>query len=259
MSTDVVTSTQLHPDGKRTNAASKWTFTATRDHDGKEFTCRSENAALKQPQKATIRMEVKYPPDVQLTVDRTHITEGDDLRFSCSATANPADSLVYKWYKNDEVVFGDVSTTLILPKVGRELNGAVIACEVTNAVGARRAENTLNINFGPVFKTEMNQVHGVELGHEARLLCDVDGNPTPEITWLFEKSPRVLSTESALVIPEMNYDTAGRYLCRASVRGFSEIAASTQVFIKGKSVVFSLSLFNITHRTCLCVYVCLDD
>lgn len=199
-----------------------------------ELTCRSENPALKQPQKATIRLEVKYAPEVTLTVDRTHITEGDDLRFTCTASANPALDLVYKWYKNDEVVIGDVSTTLILPHVTRDLNGAVIACEVANAVGARRAEHVLSVHFGPVWRTPLPAVHGADLGQQVKLTCDVDGNPQPEITWLFEKSPRVLSTDAELVIGEMSYELAGRYVCRAAVRGFDEIVAATQVFIKGK-------------------------
>lgn len=228
-------STQLVNDGKRANAALKWVLQPSREHDGKMFTCRSENPALKQPQKVHIRMEVKYPPDVQLTIDSTHIMEGDDIKFTCAATANPSD-VIYKWYKNDEIIVGDIATTLILPKASRVLNGAVIACEVSNSVGTTRATHSLNIHFGPAFRTPLAAVHGAELGQEVRLKCDVEGNPPPEIIWLYETVPRVLSTEADLVIGQMSYAAAGKYFCRASVRGFPEIAEYTQVFIKGMSL-----------------------
>lgn len=179
---------------------------------------------------------MRYAPEVTIALDRALVSEGDDLRFTCTASANPGGELVYKWYKNDELLLGDSTTTLVLPKVGRELNGATIACEVSNSVGTRRAEHVLNVLFGPVFRTPLAGVHGAELAESVKLLCDVDGNPAPDITWLYEKSPRVLATDAELTLADMTYEMAGRYSCRASVRGYSEIVASTQVFIKGTSV-----------------------
>lgn len=232
----VTYTTQLLADGKRANAFLKWTFAASKDHDGKTFTCRSENPALKKPQKASIRLEVKYPPAVKLIMDREHVLEGEDVKFTCDATANPG-AVIYKWYKNDEVVVGDHATSFTMRQVSREDNGAKIACEVSNAVGVAKSSLVLNLNFGPVLRSSLQDVYGVIPGQEVKLKCDVAGNPAPEIIWLFEGSDRVLSTEPELVIPQMNYDSAGKYLCRASVRGFPEISTSTQVFIKGKGVV----------------------
>lgn len=56
---EVEYTTQLLADGKRANAALKWTLTPRREHDGKTFTCRSENPALTQPLHARISLEVK--------------------------------------------------------------------------------------------------------------------------------------------------------------------------------------------------------
>ncbi|KAI1286001.1 Irregular chiasm C-roughest protein [Halotydeus destructor] len=230
---------QLISDGKRANSMAKLAFVVGREHDGKSFTCRSENQAMKRPHKVYISMKVKYPPDVQLTIDQAHVAEGEDIRLTCTATANPVDGMVYKWYKNDEVVAGTEDTVLVLAKVTKELNGAVIGCQVTNSVGSTLATQVLSVQFGPVFGTPLAPVTGVQLDQLVKLQCDVQGNPKPEITWLFEKSPRVLSTESELTIGQMTKDSAGSYLCRASVRGFAEIAASTHVFIKGPPKVTS--------------------
>lgn len=220
-----------------------------------ELTCRSENPALKQPQKASIRLEVRYAPEVTIALDRTTITEGDDLRFTCTASANPGGDIVYKWYKNDEVIMGDATTQLILLKVGRDMNGAVIACEASNAVGTRRAQHTLSVLFGPVFRTPLPAVHGADRGESVKLTCDVDGNPTPDITWMNEKSPRVLSNEAELTLADMTYEMAGSYLCRASVRGFSEIVASTQVFIKGSYCSINPHSSRTRHRLLYTLYI----
>lgn len=62
-SEEVVYTRTPMPDGKRENAVLKWTFKPTKDHDGKTFTCRSENPALTQPQKAHIKLEVEVCSD----------------------------------------------------------------------------------------------------------------------------------------------------------------------------------------------------
>lgn len=177
-------------------------------------------------------MEVKFPPAVILTSSNLNVLEGEDVKLTCSATANPSD-VIYKWYKNDVIINGDLSTSYFIHKITREDHGAIIACEVKNSVGESRATHTLSVNFGPVFKSPLPAVFGAELGNEVKLKCEVEGNPQPEIIWLLEGNTRVLSTESELNLGEMAYDLVGKYLCRASVRGFAEISGSTTVFIKG--------------------------
>lgn len=231
----VTYSTQILSDGKRANAFSKFTFKATKDHDGKRFYCRAENPAVKKPT-TSIQIAVKFPPDVSLSMDRQHVLEGEDVTFNCEASANPK-HMVFKWFRDGQVVVGDHATSYTIHSVSREDNGVTVTCEVSNAVGVAKSSLVLSLNFGPVLRSPLQQVYGATIGQEVRLKCDVAGNPSPEIIWLFEGSPRVLSTESELVIPEMNYDSAGRYLCRASVRGFPEISTSTQVFIKGEHEV----------------------
>ncbi|RWS31641.1 irregular chiasm C-roughest protein-like protein [Leptotrombidium deliense] len=231
-SSSTQSSTQLLSDGKRANAMLKWTFQASREHNGKTFICRSENPALSKPQKSLIKIEVKYPPDVKLTVNSTNIGEFDDVRFTCEASANPAD-IVYKWYKNNEVVVGDYSTTFEIRKISRNYNKAEISCEVSNSVGTTKATHTLDVHFGPAFKSAPEKVLSADIGSEVKLNCDVDGNPKPKVVWLFNSSPKVLSTERELIIPEMTYEKSGKYICRAAVEGFPEIWTSTLVFIKG--------------------------
>lgn len=225
-------STQLLSDGKRWNAALKWTFIASKEHDGRVLTCRSENAALKQPAKATIRVEVKYAPEVQLRISSTHLQIGDDVVFICDAKGNP-NQLLYKWFKNEELIVGDHGTRLLIPNVNKDLNGAIISCEVSNSVGTTRAKHVLSITYGPTFKTPLDAVYGAELGEDVKLRCDVDGNPRPEVSWFLLGQNHVLNTGPDLMIHNINKEKTGKYMCRASVKGFPEISATSLVFIKG--------------------------
>ncbi len=225
-------STQPLSDGKRSNAVSKWTLVASKEFDGQTLTCRSENPALKQPAKASIRLEVKYAPDVQLKVSSAQIIVGEDIEITCEATGNP-NQLLYKWFKNDEIIIGDHDKILVLQKVTKELNGQVISCEVSNTVGSGKAKHTLDISYGPSFKSAMDSVYGAELGQDVRLKCEVDGNPKPDITWLMLGSSNVLNTGPELTIRQMTNEKVGKYICRASVKGFPEISAQLFVFIKG--------------------------
>ena len=117
--------------------------------------------------------------------------------------------------------------------VDRVMNSAVIACEVSNTVGQSRATHTLNIAFGPILKTLEDQVFGSDLGRDVRLKCEVEGNPKPDITWLKLGQTNVLSKDSELFIRGMNREKVGKYICRASVKGFPEISAKHIVALNG--------------------------
>ncbi|XP_054169290.1 irregular chiasm C-roughest protein-like [Oppia nitens] len=224
--------TQLLSDGKRWNAALKWTFIASKEFDGKQLTCRSENAALKQPKYTHIKVEVRYAPEVRIQAESVQQHIGEDVQLVCDAVGNPS-QLTYKWFKNDEPVVGDHGSRLVIHKVGKDMNGMVISCEAANSVGVGRAKWTLDVIYGPYFRTPLDSSTGSQMGQQITLRCDVDSNPRPNITWLMAGSTQVMSTGPELMIRDMSADKVGRYMCRASVKGFAEISAQSLVFIKG--------------------------
>ena len=111
ISKNITFNSQLLSDGKRVNTESKWTFIAGKDYDNKTIVCRSENSALKEPLTASIRLDVKYAPEVKLLVVEPigQIRVGDNVVFLCEANANPMHQLLYKWFKNDEIIIGENS------------------------------------------------------------------------------------------------------------------------------------------------------
>lgn len=74
------------------------------------------------------------------------LEEGERVRFSCSASANPS-QLSYAWYVGGRRVADapDASTELVLDHVDRRLHNHLVKCEVTNPIG--RSEQTAVLNI----------------------------------------------------------------------------------------------------------------
>jgi len=132
-------------DGKRTNVKSILKLSPKKEYHNKNITCQAQNAAERSPRSASLLMEVKYAPKVTITLEQDRIAEFEAVKLSCHADANPP-NVVYKWYINDEIAYGDYSTQLTIASVSRKLNLAVVKCEVTNAVGKSEDTQTLNVH-----------------------------------------------------------------------------------------------------------------
>jgi hypothetical protein len=234
------------------------------------FICQAQNTADKIEKTAKLKLEVKYTPKVKVSVIGQklaggRIPEGAEVRFSCQAEANPND-LTYKWYINGEEPPGDYETEMLIPKVSRDFHNSVVKCVVQNSVGRSEASTKLDISYGPVFRSKPKSVEA-DIGNQVTLSCDVDGNPPPEIVWIFDPTERVrmkvrcnclllsylakiknfinLYNFHQVVGSSLNLtlsvtaETAGRYYCKASVNGFPEIGAEATIYIKGPPSITS--------------------
>nr|XP_027204576.1 irregular chiasm C-roughest protein-like isoform X2 [Dermatophagoides pteronyssinus] len=244
-------------DGKRFNTMLKWTFEPTKNDHQKRLFCRlihptiaanNDNSSM-----ASIMLEVKYAPEVKLDITRIasaavdgnasppslqslsvfgatnlHGRSGDRIRIRCQADGNPGGSetsMQYEWLRNNEPIIGDYSNELIIDQVDKSFNGAEIQCKVTNSIGSGKSSVKLNIAYGPSFPQAMQYVYGCDPGDTVRLSCPADGNPSPEITWIKVGTSSVISTGSKLTLRNVREENIGEYLCRVSVKGFSEISA----------------------------------
>lgn len=183
------------PDSKRFTAKSILKLTPKKEHHDTTFTCQAQNTADRTYKSAKLKLEVKFAPKVTVSViggalAGGRIPEGAEIRLSCHAEANP-NELSYKWYINDELAIGDYTTEMIIVNVSRKYHDAVIKCEVNNIVGKSEETETLDISYGPAFKTKPQSVEA-DLGNTVTLSCDVDGNPSPEIVWIFDPTERVI-------------------------------------------------------------------
>ncbi|XP_074605220.1 irregular chiasm C-roughest protein-like [Brevipalpus obovatus] len=218
----------------------KWTFVAGREHHGKIFTCRSENSALKQPEKAAVRIEVEYEPQVQLFLDKTEYSEGDDIRFTCKALANPMDTLIFKWYRNGTQFASDLQATLLVSQVTREMNGQEIICQVSNSIGTSSAVHRINVRYPPTLKMDAHTYITANEGETVNLHCDVDANPPPSIKWFFNSNiDHIIGNGDHLIIPVMSEDKAGKYTCLATLNGFPNVSSTIHLFLQGPPKILS--------------------
>ncbi|RZF42205.1 hypothetical protein LSTR_LSTR004354 [Laodelphax striatellus] len=228
-------------DGRRFTAKSILKLTPKKEHHNTTFTCQAQNTADRTYRSAKLKLQVKYAPKVTVKVvgGPSRLIEGADVRLLCSADANPPD-VTYKWFINDQLVAGDPTTELVLTNISRKQHDSIVKCEVHNAVGKSEESETLDISYGPRFRTRPRSVQA-EMGATVTLSCDVDGNPPPEISWIHEDTDRVVSMSSNLTLTA-NHETHGRYYCKANVFGFPEIGAEATVYLKGPPTIIS-------HRT----------
>ncbi|XP_039280825.1 irregular chiasm C-roughest protein isoform X2 [Nilaparvata lugens] len=229
------------PDGRRFTAKSILKLTPKKEHHNTTFTCQAQNTADRTYRSAKLKLQVKYAPKVTVKVvgGTSRLIEGADVRLLCSADANPPD-VTYKWFINDQLVAGDPTTELVLTNISRKQHDSIVKCEVHNAVGKSEESETLDISYGPRFRSRPRSVQA-EMGATVTLSCDVDGNPPPEISWIHEDSDRVVSMSSNLTLTA-SQETHGRYYCKAVVFGFPEIGAEATVYLKGPPTIIS-------HRT----------
>ncbi|XP_022242354.1 irregular chiasm C-roughest protein-like [Limulus polyphemus] len=221
-------------DGKRSNAILTWKFTPKREDHLKSFTCRSENSALKQPALASITVNVKYAPKLDLLAHSTRILENSNVQFTCKVDANPPE-VSFKWYRNDEQILGNNRTVFVLNRLTRENNRDAISCEVSNTIGTTKATHTINVQYGPMFTRKLENVEA-DLGDRVTLSCDVDSNPKSNIIWTSEHSTKVLGTGPVLVIPKVTPETSGVFECRATVSGFPQVSEKVMIFLKGPPI-----------------------
>ncbi|KAJ8978266.1 hypothetical protein NQ317_003050 [Molorchus minor] len=232
------------PDGKRFTARSILKLTPRKIHHNTNFTCQALNTAERSYRSAKLKLEVKYAPKVTVKFisklgPNGRIPEGTEVRLACHADANPPD-VTYKWFLNEEPIIGDFTTELALHNITRKKHDAIVKCEVQNSVGKSEESQTLDISYGPQFRSRPRSVQA-DKHSSITLSCDVDGNPLPEITWYHEDKNKIVSSSPNLTLG-VDDKTAGKYYCKARVPGFPEVGSEATIYVKGPPQIVS-------HRT----------
>ncbi|XP_049882142.1 irregular chiasm C-roughest protein-like isoform X2 [Pectinophora gossypiella] len=231
---------EMLPDGHRATTRSVLRLTPTKEHHNQTITCQTQNTADRAPRVTTVHIEVRYAPKVNISIvsGEERIPEGSEARIRCDVDANPP-PLIYRWYLNNSPVIGDYTEEMIIFNVSRKHKNAEVRCEVSNTVGKNGKSLKLDVTYPPTFRTRPQNVEA-EVGRSVTLSCDVDGQPTPEIRWLFHEPGRIGVKGKALNLKVyVTKETAGRYICKATVEGYPEITSEATIFIKGAPVIVS--------------------
>ncbi|XP_014673249.1 PREDICTED: irregular chiasm C-roughest protein-like [Priapulus caudatus] len=223
---------------KKMNAVQWINITPTREYAGKAFTCLMHHPALTAPRSVQVQMDVLYAPALRMTVVPYSVREYDNVVVHCQATANP-NGIEYRWYRNELLIEEEKGRKMKIYNIGRGYHNDKIRCEARNVVGMSTASHVIEMIYGPKFRNPPASV-AVDLGHDATLHCEADGNPRPAIIWHRNGSDsEILSSAPTLTIHKASQHTAGRYICVASVPNFADINAEVVVYIKGSPAITS--------------------
>ncbi|CAJ1064984.1 cell adhesion molecule-related/down-regulated by oncogenes isoform X1 [Xyrichtys novacula] len=162
-------------------------------------------------------VRIVYPTaPVSVSVQRSQ-----PLTLECIVSGSPAPAA--KWFKNGKAVTpGSVQrqqhNNLVFVTVTRSDEGSY-ACAADSEQGTvTSASYTVNV-LEPVSITEGLTDQLVSPGSSARFTCLAKGNPSPNITWLFNaepidsSSPRFLISGSSLVVAEVTAEDQGVFQC----------------------------------------------
>ncbi|XP_045540584.1 irregular chiasm C-roughest protein-like isoform X2 [Papilio machaon] len=233
---------ELMPDEQRFKTRSVLRLLPNKVHHNQTITCQAQNTADRAYRMASVHIEVKYAPKVTVTLKsetvKGRIPEGSEARVGCSVDANPP-AQVYQWYINNNPVIGDYTDEMIIFNVSRKHNKAVVKCEVSNAVGQNEGTFNLDVTYPPSFRSRPKNIEA-EVGARVTLNCDVDGQPEPEIRWLFHEPGRIgVKGKAPNLKVTVNNETAGSYICKATVDGYPEIESEATIFIKSIPKILS--------------------
>ncbi|XP_068679572.1 uncharacterized protein [Montipora foliosa] len=168
------------------------------------------------------------------------VREGENLSLEISVSGNPAPKITWSVHGRD---YGDKSRFNITDKIF-EIRGVrfedqgMITCRAENLFGIQETKVDLVVLGAPRFpKSPPGQVIGY-LGKEAKLQCNVLGNPTPEVNWA--RSPatplphnRTVTSKDSLLITSTAVGDGGIYFCTATNK-YGMIIHGT--FLKAKPI-----------------------
>nr|CAD7194810.1 unnamed protein product [Timema douglasi] len=140
-------------------------------------------------------------------LNATTIREGVDVYFDCSIKSNP---WVYKvsWRHNGKMLYNNASTgtivsnqSLVLQSVTRARAG-IYTCVGSNHEGDGESNPVvLDVKLciiAPVCRPGQQRVHGVARQETARVMCEVDANPSEvHFIWKFNNSAEMVDIQAS--------------------------------------------------------------
>jgi len=212
------------------------TFPVTVNLTGAVLECEASNKADEYSRTVNTQIEVEYAPQVSMVLDRETIYEGDTVRLSCQAEANP-DLIEYQWSLDGEEVKEGRGAKELVIDLDRSFNRQRVSCFARNKIGQNSADLSIDVKYSPIFTVSPQDIIGSK-GDKISLECQVDSNPPA--TYLWQKDDQNVGSGPLLSFSLSNR-TSGTYTCQALVPGYSPASISSIVQIRGPPVILGHS------------------
>ncbi|KAM6930619.1 hemicentin-1 [Xenentodon cancila] len=199
------------------------------EHAG-QFACTAQNAAGEARRQYNIVVEA--PPVISGTPQLQELTvvQGQEVEFHCRVQGRPVPRV--EWSRDGEVLSRDGDPHVEFLEDGQVLkvtsvrlrDQGLYQCLARNNAGTQMRQFRLTVQDPPTIKgTNKTSEISVVLGFPTVLPCDVEGSPSPSITWLKDNQAIVSSPQltysrggQALRVGSAQGDSSGLYTCRAT-------------------------------------------
>ncbi|XP_040188792.1 kin of IRRE-like protein 1 isoform X2 [Rana temporaria] len=233
------TSTMVLADGKLETTVSYLLIVPTDQDIGRTFTCRTSNYAIPTGKETTVKLDVHHPPTVTLSIQPQTVLEGERVRFTCMATANPTIK-GYRWAKGGVIIEGAKESTYEA-QVDFTFFTEPVSCEVHNEVGSTNVSTLVDVQFAPRIVIEPKPTV-TDMGSDATLTCFWTGNPPLTLTWTKKGTDGVLSNSNQLFLKSVRQEDAGQYICKAIVPRIGVGEREVTLFVNGPPMITSEGL-----------------
>ncbi|XP_019490993.1 PREDICTED: hemicentin-1 [Hipposideros armiger] len=203
------------------------------------YTCVATNIAGSD--ETEITLHVQEPPTLE-DLEPPYNTPFQErvanqrIAFPCPAKGTPKPTI--KWLRNGRELTGrelgisilEDGTLLVIASVTPYDNGEYI-CVAVNEAGTTEKKYNLKVHVPPVIK-DTDQVTNVSMlvNQLTNLLCEVEGTPSPIITWYKDEvqvtessTVQIVNNGKILKLFRASPEDAGRYSCKAmNVAGTSQ-------------------------------------
>lgn len=155
---NIVEITEDIENSKQQNAISTVKLTLDKEQHNTTLTCQVSHPTYSDgPKTAVIHINVEFKPELTIKHEPEEMKEGDDVKLTCSATANPP-KVLFKWYIADILEYDKVKdddlddqiSSLEISGIGKDMNGKVVKCLGSNKIQNKPVESevlhTLNIH-----------------------------------------------------------------------------------------------------------------